>query len=65
MNLRRWIFDHAMNMTEFAKRVNVHRSYLFYLMKGTKSVGPKTMKLIREVTNNEVSSKEDLLDERR
>lgn len=64
MNLRKWLETNKMTLGEMGRRLNVHRSYLYYLMKGKKTVGPKTMALIREITQNMVNTSEDLLDGR-
>lgn len=63
MKLRKWMEYNCVTMKYLSERLNIHRTYLYYLMKGTKTVGPKTLSLLREITEGLVNDKMDLVDE--
>lgn len=62
MKLREWLFRHRMSVTSFAKVVKTGRVYIHHWMRGVKPSEQK-MRRVREITNGEVDTFQDLLDE--
>ena len=62
MKLKIWIISHNMTMTEFAKKIDVSRTYLSDVTRGTRKPSRRLAKDIEQATNGEVTVK-DLLGE--
>lgn len=64
MDLRTWLFHNRMKVTEFARLIGIHRSYVHMWMSGTKKPHAKLMDEIRELTMGKVDSFDALLDKK-
>lgn len=64
MNLREWLFRQRLSITYFAGLIKVDRSYIYQWMQGKNIPSNQIMDRIRKISRNEVSTHEDLKDER-
>lgn len=64
-NLREWLFKNRLSVTYLAKYLGINRSYVHMWMSGRKSPSDRLMTKIRELSKEEVSTQEDLIDEKK
>ena len=56
MNLRQWLKVVGINMTVFADMLNIHRSYLYVLTRGSEKPSQKLLDRLKKVTMGIVTS---------
>lgn len=62
MDLRTWLFQNHMKVTDFANLLSVHRTYVHLWISGKRKPHKKILSKISEMTMGKVSSFEDLID---
>jgi hypothetical protein len=65
MHLKDWLRRTKITISKFAVVIGIDRSYLHSLLKGKKRPSDKLMKRIKEVTMGYVSSKQELVGEKK
>jgi hypothetical protein len=63
MKLRRWLFERRLKITDFAKLMKTGRCYVHHWMAGVKP-SEEVLSRVKEITQGEVSTFDDLIDER-
>ena len=64
MNLRDWLYKVRLSVSYFAALINVNRSYVHMWMRGYKIPSQRIMSKIQEITINQVTEKEQLIDDK-
>lgn len=64
MPIRDWIFKNKLTVKDFAKLLGVDRSYVYMWLNGDKKPSEKMLARIKELTNDQVQTFEDLLEHR-
>jgi predicted acetyltransferase len=62
MKLREWMYQSRITITDFAKELDIHRTYLQLILCGKKIPSVKLLNKIRELTFNQVSTLTDIQD---
>jgi hypothetical protein len=62
MKLREWMYLTRITITDFAKELDIHRTYLQLILCGKKIPSVKLLTKIKELTQNQVSTVADIQD---
>ncbi len=62
MKLREWMYLTRITITDFAKELDIHRTYLQLILCGKKIPSVKLINKIKELTQNQVSTLADIQD---
>jgi transcriptional regulator with XRE-family HTH domain len=60
MKLRQWLSKANMSISHLARNLNIDKSLIHRWFNGERRIGPRTLKLLYDVTNGEINHVDDV-----